>query len=332
MVMHNKGVMAWVIYAFFISVILTSFTYNGDINKRGGVLQAHAIKITDYIYGSCDSPVYYENTTNFAKNLLAVSDLLKNSSLSSSSGSFNSTDPTNETQSAYATYECRGDLSLVECEACLQASLDYYCSHNGSGHSVVVSAMTIMLRGCYYRYSNRPDYLQTLVNATDTRFESCDTAPVAATQAGVMPAMQLLRQTVPYRPNLYASVAVVDVQNISPPVYALAQCLSFLSPAECAQCLDRTPMSTCIAPLSTYTDLAFYLPVCFYIFNTSMTVAFNSKYTTTLRINYSMLSPPPPPPSLPKHAAPPLPPSSSVPSSPSGNSFRPCFFNMFIHP
>mgnify|MGYP000721699952 CR=1 FL=1 len=291
-------------------MILTSFTYNGGINESGGVLQAEAINITDNIYGSCDSSVYYDNTTRFAKNLLTVSNLLKNSSSSSFSGSFNSTEPANETQSAYATYECRGDLSLAECGTCLEAAMIYYCAHNGSGASAVVSGMTIMLRGCYYRYSNRVDYLQTLASATDTRLESCDTAPVASTQAGVMPALELLRQTAPYRSNMYASVAVVDVRNIYPPVYTLAQCLSFLTTAQCVKCLNLAPSEKCTSPLSTYSDAAIYFPSCFYVFNTSLTVAFDSDYTV-FSVNFSMMSPPPSPP-----PPPPPPPPPSLPPTP----------------
>ena len=187
-----------------------------------------------------------------------------------------------------------------------------------------------MLRGCYFQYSNQADYLQVLASDDrTTNHASCDTAPVSSTQAGVYPALDYLRTTAPYQTGYFASVAIIDITSFYPTVYALAQCVSFLSSAECAQCLGRMPGTNCTEPLSTYTDLEVYLLVCFYTFNTSVTVAFNSKYTTTLRIDYSMLSPPPPP----KHPPPPPPRSpqspppppplssgSSVPSPTSGNS------------
>ena len=324
--------MALVLYAFFIYVILSSsmqayYDENGDMNERP-VLQARAAEITDSIYGSCDSTVYYENTSPFTTNLRTVLSVVNDTSSSMYSGRYSLPYPTNTSQSAYATYECRRDLSIQECHACVQKTLTYYCTYNGAYRAdLVISAMTIMLRGCYFRYSNREGYLQALAgDVRTTNHESCDTAPASAMQAGVSPALAYLRTIAPYQTaGFFASVAVVDVKNFYPPVYALAQCLSFLSSAECAQCLDRMPDTNCTARLSTYSDLEFYLPVCFYTFNTSMTVAFNSKYTTTLRIDYSMLSPPPPkhPPPPPPRSPPPPPPlssGSSVPSPTSGNS------------
>ena len=315
--------MGSMLYAFFIYVILSSsmqayYYENGDIHERP-VLQARAAEIADLMYGSCDSTVYYQNTSQFATNLRTVLNAINDSSSSTYSARYSLAYPTNASQSAYGTYECRRDLSIQECHVCVQKTLTYYCPYNGTYHAeLVVSAITIMLRGCYFRYSNQAGYLDALASdVVTTNYESCDTAPVAALQAGVSPALAYVRAIAPTQTSgfFFASVAVVDVKNVYPPVYALAQCLSFLSAAECAQCLDRMPDTNCTARLSTYSDLEFYLPVCFYTFNTSMTVAFNSKYTTTLRFDYSMLSPPPPPPS------PPRPPSSSVPSSPSGNSF-----------
>ena len=319
----SKGVMGSMLYAFFIYVILSSsmqayYYDNGEIHERA-VLQAAAAEITDEIYVTCDGTVYYQNTSEFVTNLRTILSAAYANSASNYSGSYSLAYPSNASQSAYATYECRRDLSIQECHACVEEALGYYCTDDDTYHEdLVFSAMTIMLRGCYFRYSNQAGYLDALASdVVTTNYESCDTAPVAALQAGVSPALAYVRAIAPSQTSrfFFASVAVVDVKNVYPTVYALAQCLSFLSAAECAQCLGRMPGTNCTEPLSTYTDLEVYLLVCFYTFNTSVTVAFNSKYTTTLRIDYSMLSPPPPPP------PPPRPPSSSVPSSPSGNSF-----------
>jgi hypothetical protein len=191
--------------------------------------------IGTFVYAGC-SPSKYERNTAFETNLGSL--LTSIASTASSGATYNSFTAgggvggvgagADESQAeaahsgaAYGLYQCRGDLSPGECEACVRetvARLGAVCANS--------YAASLQADGCYVRYG-ASDFVGRADNTV--AYRKCSSG--ASEDAGFLKSRDgVLRQ-------LQAQAATGYKLAASGTVEGVAQCLGDIKAPDCAACL-----------------------------------------------------------------------------------------------
>lgn len=193
------------------------------------VAPAHASSNLDtsaVVYILCNTQSY-SNGSTFSEELSSVLQTLQKEA---SSAPYFST----QEDTVVGAYQCRGDLSLDTCSQCVNSAAQSALSScpNAIGSRV-------QLDGCFLRYENYSFFVEdssVVVELCNTQKDNSSSFQTHVTQ--------LLRQVTNAAPNnklLYASARSAltssSANASSNYLYALAQCLNYLSPAACARCL-----------------------------------------------------------------------------------------------
>ncbi|KAK1302204.1 Cysteine-rich repeat secretory protein 12 [Acorus calamus] len=105
--------------------------------------------ITDFVYAGC-SPLKYTPGTPYQASVNSLLTSIANSAIILPYNQFTSTGPMpSSAPSSFGLYQCRGDLSVSDCQSCIQSSL----TQIGSLCPFAVGA-SLQLLGCFIRYDN----------------------------------------------------------------------------------------------------------------------------------------------------------------------------------
>ncbi|KAK9095425.1 hypothetical protein Scep_026894 [Stephania cephalantha] len=174
-----------------------------------------------FIYSGC-SPNKYQPNSPYETNLNSVLTSISTSSSQSSYNSFgvgNGTSTPPPDSAAYGLYQCRGDLKITDCSACIQSGLSQIglvCPDSYGAR--------IQLDGCLIRYENS-NFLGKL--DTTLVFKKCS----QSTSNDV----EFYRR----RDDVLADLQGAASFRVSSSglVEGFAQCLGDLSQADCTSCL-----------------------------------------------------------------------------------------------
>lgn len=173
-----------------------------------------------FIYGGCSQSKYQPNSP-FQGNL---NSLLSSISSSSTQFSYNSFAVGNGTSSppdavVYGLYQCRGDLSIPECAACVESAVGQIALICVDGYGA-----QLQLDGCFVRYENA-DFLGKLDMAL--YFKKC--SPSTSNDD------EFFRRRDDVLADLQSAVTF-RVRSLGV-VEGVAQCLGDLSASDCSACL-----------------------------------------------------------------------------------------------
>ncbi|XP_042466587.1 plasmodesmata-located protein 6-like [Zingiber officinale] len=101
----------------------------------------------DFVYAGCSQPKY-DAASLYQSNLDALFASLANSAAFSSYANFTSA-AARGTPAAYGLFQCRGDVAVSECAACVHS-----CLSQLSALCPSAAGAFVQLRGCYLRYGN----------------------------------------------------------------------------------------------------------------------------------------------------------------------------------
>ncbi|KAH7284375.1 hypothetical protein KP509_34G051600 [Ceratopteris richardii] len=260
-----------------VLLFLFSFTV-----LQPSLLQSAPTDFLSLLYQDCLRNSSSSLTASFSRNLNIT---LGNFSTMASQGSYYSTATTgvSGTDTLYAVFQCRGDLTVETCYVCVQnatALLPDACPKSVGAR--------IQLDGCFLRYDNRSFFsLDTNVRLTLCNVKNnTDITALTAIQNAMGRVISLAPQQ-----RGFAFV----VQNA---VYAEAQCIGYIDSSECSQCLTRYSYgSFCVSSIGK----RLFTGSCFYRFEL---------------YNFFDRLPSPPPPPIPAPATP----AATNPAAPPGGN------------
>ncbi|WOL05659.1 cysteine-rich repeat secretory protein 15-like isoform X1 [Canna indica] len=179
-------------------------------------------KAADFIYAGC-SPAKYDPITPFQTNLDSLLTSIVTGAALSSYNNYSAGDTAllPPGLAVYGLFQCRPDLSIPDCAACVKAAvsqLDQVCPQS--------FAASLQLGGCFVRYSNedfvgRPDTATVYQKCSDS---TSDDGRFVQQREDVLAGLQ--------------SAACYRV-SVSGTVQGDVQCLGDLSVADCAACLSQ---------------------------------------------------------------------------------------------
>ncbi|KAJ0962073.1 hypothetical protein J5N97_029901 [Dioscorea zingiberensis] len=200
---YYKSISPNIILILIIILIITSL-----------VLQA---KASTFMYASC-SPSKYDPNSPYQANL---NTLLSSIISSSSQSSYNSfvTGSGDNTTTCFGLYQCRNDLNLGDCSACIQSSVNQV-------NLVCPRAMaaSLQLEGCFLSY-NHEDFRGKL--DTSLVYKKCSSS---RSNDG-----EFFKR----RDDVIADLEVAGGIRVSRSgtVQGYSQCLGDLTPGDCRQCV-----------------------------------------------------------------------------------------------
>ncbi|XP_074588926.1 plasmodesmata-located protein 7-like [Curcuma longa] len=178
----------------------------------------------DFVYAGCSQPKYAA-ASPYQYNLGALFASLANSAAFSSYANF--TSAAAGTPAAYGLFQCRGDMAVSECAACVRSGLSQLSALCPSA-----AGASVQLRGCYLRYGNdsflgKPD--------TSVLYKKCASPSASGGHGDDESGMQLsmrdaaLAALQPSGGGSYRVGAAGEVK-------AVAQCVGDQSAKQCDEC------------------------------------------------------------------------------------------------
>ncbi|KAM0952773.1 putative Gnk2-like domain-containing protein [Dioscorea sansibarensis] len=183
-----------------------------------------------FVYAGC-SQFKYTPGSPYEFNVDSVLSSISTSSPLTSFSNFTASN-TSPSSPAYGLYQCRGDLSLSDCQSCIHSSLSQLSALCPSAVSAAVQ-----LQGCYFRYDN-----ESFLGVPDTTlyFKKCG---------------QALSINGVYDPNMLSmrEAALSQLQQggggglpvsssyrtgVAGNFQAMSQCVGDLSGKECGDCVS----------------------------------------------------------------------------------------------
>ena len=191
------------------------FLFSSILSANGYTTRSHI-----FIYAGCSQEKYQPNTP-FEGNLNSFLSSVASSSSDVSYNSFaigngSSTPPEG---SVYGLYQCRGDLSPIDCSKCIGSSVNQI----GLVCPYALGA-SLQLEGCYLRYEHF-DFIGKI--DTSLRYKQCNKA--------VSNDVEFFRR----RDDVLGDLQAANGFRVSTSglVEGYAQCLGDLTAADCTSCL-----------------------------------------------------------------------------------------------
>ncbi|KAJ0987245.1 hypothetical protein J5N97_005601 [Dioscorea zingiberensis] len=177
-----------------------------------------------FVYAGC-SQLKYTPGSPYQFNVDSTLSSMANAAILSSYSNFTST-AASPSSPAYGLFQCRGDLSLPDCQSCVRSALSQLSALCPSA-----AGASLQLQGCFIRYGN-----ESFLGQPDTTlvFKKC--GPTTANNIGYDPNMLSMREA-----------ALSQLQGGSPVstyragaagnFQAMSQCVGDLSTKECSDCV-----------------------------------------------------------------------------------------------
>ncbi|XP_020681361.1 plasmodesmata-located protein 6-like [Dendrobium catenatum] len=176
---------------------------------------------TSFIYAGCSQPKYAPNSP-YQYNVESLLTSLDNSASFSSYSNFTSS-AASPSPPIYGLFQCRGDLPLPDCSACIRSALSRLSALCPSAASAAVQ-----LRSCYLRYGNdsflgHPDTALLYKTCSSGLDSGVDSVDFLVSRDGAFSSLTGAGSS--YRVGTAGGVR------------AEAQCVGDLSGAECSDCV-----------------------------------------------------------------------------------------------
>ncbi|XP_059623214.1 plasmodesmata-located protein 7-like isoform X2 [Cornus florida] len=176
--------------------------------------------IDSFVYGGCSQIKYIPNSP-YESNLNSLLTSLVNSATYSSYNNFTITGSTPQ-DSVYGLYQCRGDLAMPDCAACLARSvsqLGALCSQSCGG--------AVQLQGCFAKYDNT-----TFMGVEDKAVVLKKCGPSIDYDSDLINGKDAMLDSLGGAGGPYRVGGSGDVQGV-------AQCVGDLSVSECQDCVKE---------------------------------------------------------------------------------------------
>ncbi|XP_010032721.2 plasmodesmata-located protein 7 [Eucalyptus grandis] len=173
-----------------------------------------------FLFGGCTQQRYVPGSA-YESNLDSLLTSLLNSATFSSYNNFTVEGPSQQ-DVIYGLYQCRGDLSMPDCAACVTRAVTRageLCSKTCGG--------AVQLEGCYVKYDN-----DSFLGVEDKTVVMKKCGPSDGYEAGPMGQRDAVLANLASEGGLYRAGGSGEVQG-------LAQCVGDLSAGECQDCLSE---------------------------------------------------------------------------------------------
>uniref|UniRef100_A0A7N0ZR26 Gnk2-homologous domain-containing protein n=1 Tax=Kalanchoe fedtschenkoi TaxID=63787 RepID=A0A7N0ZR26_KALFE len=174
-----------------------------------------------YIYGGC-SNVKYSSNSSYKRNLENALTSMVNSATFQPYNNV-TVESSNPQEVVYGLYQCRGDIAMPDCAACVQEAVSQFswlCPDQNCGG-------VIQMEGCFVKYDN-----DSFLSKQDKQVVMRKCGPtdgyddqVKSTRDGVLAGLLNSGQ-------LYRASASENIQSV-------AQCTGDLNPSQCQDCLTE---------------------------------------------------------------------------------------------
>ncbi|KAJ8452058.1 hypothetical protein Cgig2_016639 [Carnegiea gigantea] len=184
--------------------------------------QSSSSSTVSFVYGGCSQLKYSPDDAAYAANLHSLLTALLNSATYSSYNHFTVVG-SSPSAAVHGLYQCRGDLPMPECAACV--------SHSASrlaGLCPGTCGGVVQLQGCFLKYDNESFFG---VEDKDLLFKKCGPPP-AGLAPEVMAARDAVLDGLVRGPGLYRVGGSREVQG-------MAQCVGDLSTGQCQDCVGE---------------------------------------------------------------------------------------------